>query len=63
MPRKTTHILFVLTLAPLVAVAALRPGLETPVSFSGVRQAIEPRLELATLKAEARSLIVHVDGP
>lgn len=51
-----------LALAPLVLAAALRPSTGAEAGFNG-RGAGEVRLELASLKAEARMLVVHIDGP
>ncbi len=58
----TTQRLFVLALAPLVLMGALRPSAEAEAHASA-RNLDDSRLELATLKAEARSLTVHIDGP
>lgn len=58
----TAQRLFILALAPLVLMGALRPT-AGPDSGLSVRAIDEARLELATLKAEARSLVVHIDGP
>jgi hypothetical protein len=61
MTSKTAQRLFVLALAPLVLLGALRPSAEAEAHAA--RSLDDSRLELATLKAEARSLAVHIDGP
>jgi hypothetical protein len=62
MTRTTAQRLFALALAPLVLMGALRPSADAEAGFTG-RGAGDARLELASLKAEARSLVVHIDGP
>ena len=62
MTRTTTRNLFALALVPLLAMGALRPAAEADAGV-GASGASEPRLELAVLKAEARQLVVHIDGP
>lgn len=58
----TTRRIAVLALAPLVLMGVLRASAQTDAGFTG-RTAGDARLELAWLKAEARSLTVHIDGP
>ena len=49
-----------LALVPLLLLGAQRPSADaSPVKSAGD----DVRLELAALKAEARSLTVHIDGP
>lgn len=62
MTPKTARHLAVLALAPLLVLGALRPAAEAEAG-AGVLSAPQARLELASLKAEARSLSVHIDGP
>jgi hypothetical protein len=50
----------VLALVPLLLLGSLRPSAE---AGDAARGGDDVRLELASLKAEARSLTVHIDGP
>ncbi|WP_295558831.1 hypothetical protein [uncultured Hyphomicrobium sp.] len=59
MTSTTAQRLMVFALAPLVLMGALRPAAQAEPGFSSG----DVRLELASLKAEARSLAVHIDGP
>jgi hypothetical protein len=43
--------------------AALRSTAEAEIGFVGAPEANAAPLNLATLKAEARALVVHIDGP
>lgn len=61
MPRTTAQRLFVFALAPLVMMGALRPSADE-AGFNSP-SADQPKLELASLKAEARLLALHIDGP
>jgi hypothetical protein len=54
--------IFVLALVPLLLVGSLRPSAEAETGARASDTSL-PRLELASLKAEARSLTVHIDGP
>lgn len=63
MSLKTARNLFVLSLAPLVVMAALRSTAEPEIGLVGAPAANAAPLKLATLKAEARALVVHIDGP
>ena len=58
----TAQRLALLALAPLVLMGALRPSAEAEAGFTA-RAADDVRLELSALKAEARSMTVHIDGP
>ncbi len=53
---------FLLALVPLLLLGSLRPSSD---AGAGVRAADVPqaRLQLASLKAEARAMSVHIDGP
>ncbi|MBN8911755.1 MAG: hypothetical protein J0H65_06790 [Rhizobiales bacterium] len=62
MTSKTAQRFFILALAPLVMMGALRPSAEAE-AHATARSLDDSRLELASLKADARSLIVHIDGP
>ncbi|MGE0024192.1 MAG: hypothetical protein AB7S70_11250 [Hyphomicrobium sp.] len=62
MTHITARRIVALALAPLVLASALRPSAEAEAGFSG-RGAGDVKLELASLKAEARMLVVHIDGP
>lgn len=62
MTRTAAQRLFALVLTPLVLMGALRPSVDADAGFTG-RGLNDVRLELASLKAEARSLTVHIDGP
>ncbi|MCC7252174.1 hypothetical protein [Hyphomicrobium sp.] len=59
---QTARRAFVLALAPLVLMGAPRPSTHAEAHVTQ-RSTDDVRLELASLKAEARSLIVHIDGP
>lgn len=59
---RTAQSLFILALAPLVLLGSLRPSAEAEAGVTA-RGVDDVRLELAALKAEARSLSVHIDGP
>ncbi|HML43124.1 MAG: hypothetical protein JNN24_11605 [Hyphomicrobium zavarzinii] len=58
MTRNTARNLLVFALAPLVLMGSLRSS-----PADSVRNSDDVRLELAALKGEARSLVVHIDGP
>ncbi len=58
MTRNTARNLLVFALAPLVLLGSLRAS-----PADSVRNSDDVRLELAALKGEARSLVVHIDGP
>ncbi len=60
MTRSTAQRIFVFALAPLVLMGALRPSAQAE---AGLTARSDVRLELASLKAEARLLAVHIDGP
>ena len=62
MTSKTAQRFFMLALAPLVLMGALRPAADAE-AHATERRLDDSRLELASLKAEARGLIVHIDGP
>jgi hypothetical protein len=62
MTSMTTQRLFLLALAPLVLMGAVRLSAEAE-AHGTARNPNDSRLELATLKAEARSLVLHIDGP
>ena len=57
---RTAQSLLVLAVVPLMLAGALRPSAEPGLS---ARAADHAPLKLASLKAEARSLTVHIDGP
>jgi hypothetical protein len=63
MSLKTARNLFALSFAPLLVMAALRSTAEAEIGFVGAPEANAAPLNLATLKAEARALVVHIDGP
>ena len=55
--------LALLALVPLMLMGALlRPSAEAEAGFTA-RAADDVRLELSALKAEARSMTLHIDGP
>jgi hypothetical protein len=56
----TAQRLLVLALVPLLMLGSLRPSADARAQ-TGTGDDV--RLELASLKAEARSLTVHIDGP
>jgi hypothetical protein len=58
----TARRIFVLAAAPLLLASAMRPATEAEAGFAQ-RAHGEAKLELASLKAEARSLTLHIDGP
>ncbi len=61
MTQKTAQRILVFALAPLVLMGALRPSADAEAGFTG--RASDAKLELASLKAEARSMTLHIDGP
>lgn len=58
----TARRLLILAAVPLLLAGALRPATEAEAGITG-HEAGAVKLELASLKAEARSLTVHIDGP
>ena len=60
MTASSTQRLLALALVPLLLLGSLRPSVETG---DAVRAGDGVRMELAALKAEARSMTVHIDGP
>jgi len=59
---KTARRVLILAAAPFLLAGALRPSMEAEAGFAQ-RAAGDAKLELASLKAEARSMTVHIDGP
>lgn len=55
--------LALLALAPLLLFGALRPSADADAHVQARAGGDVPQLQLAALKAEARSLAVHIDGP
>lgn len=60
MTASTAQRALALVLFTLLMVGGLRPSAE---AHDRVQSGDDVRLELAALKAEARSLVVHIDGP
>lgn len=50
-----------LALVPLLVLGSLSAA--SPRDGASVRASSDVRLELATLKSEARAMVVHIDGP
>ena len=59
---KTAQRVLILAAVPLLLAGALRPSMEAEAGLTQ-RAADGAKLELASLKAEARLLAVHIDGP
>ncbi|HEX2843223.1 hypothetical protein [Hyphomicrobium sp.] len=62
MPQITAKRIFAVALVPLLLLGSLRPSAEAEVGARAAN-AETSHLQLASLKAEARSLAVHIDGP
>jgi hypothetical protein len=59
---RTAQSFLVLALAPLLLAGALRPSNEAGTS-AALAGGGDAKLELASLKAEARMQALHIDGP
>ena len=59
---KTARHILALAAVPLLLAGAVRPAAQAEAGYAQQAHGAA-KLELASLKAEARSLSVHIDGP
>ncbi len=62
MTQITAQRIFAVALVPLLLLGSLRPSADAEAGARAANADV-PLLQLASLKAEARTLAIHIDGP